>query len=230
MLALRVFALMNSDRPAGPRATRRGMASIRRRIRPRGIHVGDRAVRRAAGWSRRSAPYPAHSIPGEALPTRTGDWRRYEIRYDRAGDRVAWWIDGKPVAARTKVGPPAGMDGPIVKLRRPRIGGGLFTLLTISPTITPPPMTIRGFPDPLRRASEAIPKPNHRGTKWPEDRNGLASSEKTWTALTAHQSRLHFLRSTFKRAKNRTDSDCNDTSVPLVVFDQKASQAKAMHL
>jgi hypothetical protein len=74
-------------------------------------------------------PYPAYSILGEAVPTRMGDWHRYEIRYDRAADRVEWWIDGKPVAARTKVGAAPGMDEPIVKLRRPRIGGGLFTLL-----------------------------------------------------------------------------------------------------
>lgn len=52
------------------------------------------------------------------MPTRMGDWHLYEIRYDRPGDRVD-----------ARVGAPNGMDGPIVKLRRPRIGGGLFTLL-----------------------------------------------------------------------------------------------------
>jgi hypothetical protein len=74
-------------------------------------------------------PYPAYSILGETVPTRTGDWHLYEIRYDRAGDRVEWWIDRKLIAARGRIGAPDGMDGPIVKLRRPRIGGGLFTLL-----------------------------------------------------------------------------------------------------
>jgi hypothetical protein len=58
-----------------------------------------------------------------------GDWHLYEIRYDRAGNRVEWWIDHKLVAAQARVGAPNGMDGPIVTLRRPRIGGGLFTLL-----------------------------------------------------------------------------------------------------
>jgi hypothetical protein len=50
-----------------------------------------------------------------------GDWHRYEIRYDRAGDRVEWWIDRKLVAAQARVGAPDGMDGPIVKLNRPAI-------------------------------------------------------------------------------------------------------------
>jgi hypothetical protein len=74
-------------------------------------------------------PYPAYSILGEPVPTRMGDWHRYEIRYDRAADSVQWWIDHKLVATQARVGAPNGMDGPIVKLRRPRIGGGLFTLL-----------------------------------------------------------------------------------------------------
>jgi Family of unknown function (DUF6081) len=74
-------------------------------------------------------PYPAYSILGETVPTRMDDWHLYEIRYDRLGDRVEWWIDHKLVAAQVRVGAPNGMDGPIVKLRRPRIGGGLFTLL-----------------------------------------------------------------------------------------------------
>jgi hypothetical protein len=74
-------------------------------------------------------PYPAYSILGEAVPTRMGEWHLYEIRYDRAGDRVEWWIDRKLVATQVRIGAPNGMDGPIVKLRRPRIGGGLFTLL-----------------------------------------------------------------------------------------------------
>jgi len=73
--------------------------------------------------------YPAYSILGEAVPTRIGEWHLYEVRYDRAGDCVEWWIDRKLVAAQVRVGAPNGMDGPIFKLRRPRIGGGLFTLL-----------------------------------------------------------------------------------------------------
>jgi hypothetical protein len=84
---------------------------------------------RLASARTKLGPYPAYSILGESVPTRPGDWHRYEIRYDRAGDRVEWWIDGKSVAVQEKVGAPVGMDGPIVKLRRPRIGGGLFTLL-----------------------------------------------------------------------------------------------------
>jgi hypothetical protein len=74
-------------------------------------------------------PYPAYSTMGETVPTKIGEWHLYEIRYDRAEDRVEWWIDQKFVAAQAKIGAPKGMDGPIVKLRRPRIGGGLFTLL-----------------------------------------------------------------------------------------------------
>jgi hypothetical protein len=74
-------------------------------------------------------PYPAYSILGEAVPTQMGEWHLYEIRYDSAKDRVEWWIDRKLVAARDRIGAPKGMEGPIVKLRRPRIGGGLFTLL-----------------------------------------------------------------------------------------------------
>ena len=74
-------------------------------------------------------PYPAYSMLGETVPTRMGDWHLYEIRYDRADDRVEWWIDRKLIAARGRIGAPDGMDGPIVKLRRPRVGGGLFTLL-----------------------------------------------------------------------------------------------------
>jgi len=35
----------------------------------------------------------------------------------------------KLVAAQARVGAPNGMDGPIVKLRRPRVGGRTFTLL-----------------------------------------------------------------------------------------------------
>jgi hypothetical protein len=74
-------------------------------------------------------PYPAYSILGEPVPTGMGEWHRYEIRYDRAEDHVEWRIDRKLVAAQARIGAPNGMDGPIVKLRRPRIGGGLFTLL-----------------------------------------------------------------------------------------------------
>jgi hypothetical protein len=74
-------------------------------------------------------PYPAYSILGESVPTSSGEWHLYEIRYDREEDRVEWWIDRKRVAAQTRIGAPNGMEHPVVKLRRPRIGGGLFTLL-----------------------------------------------------------------------------------------------------
>ena len=84
---------------------------------------------RLPGARKQLGPYPAYSALGEPVPTGMGDWHRYEIRYDRAGDRVEWWIDRKLVAAQARVGAPDGMDGPIVKVRRPRVGGGLFTLL-----------------------------------------------------------------------------------------------------
>ena len=74
-------------------------------------------------------PYPAYSLLADPLPTQRGEWHHYEIRYDRGGDHVEWWIDGRRVAAQDRVGAPAGRAGPIVKLRRLRIGGGLFTLL-----------------------------------------------------------------------------------------------------
>jgi hypothetical protein len=74
-------------------------------------------------------PYPAYSILGQSVPTSSGEWHLYEIRYDREEDRVEWWIDHKQVAAQTRIGAPNGMEQPVVKLRRPRIGGGLFTLL-----------------------------------------------------------------------------------------------------
>ncbi|HEX9464544.1 MAG TPA: DUF6081 family protein [Alphaproteobacteria bacterium] len=74
-------------------------------------------------------PYPAYSILVDAVPTQTGEWHLYEVRYDRAADRVEWRVDRKLIAAQDRVGAPVGMEGPIVKLRRPRIGGGLFTLL-----------------------------------------------------------------------------------------------------
>ena len=52
---------------------------------------------------------------------------RYSLRPCRRPRRV---VDRRQlIAARVRVGAPDGMDGPIVKLRRPRIGGGLFTLL-----------------------------------------------------------------------------------------------------
>lgn len=74
-------------------------------------------------------PYPAYSILAEPVPSRPDEWHRYEIRYDRAKDHVAWLIDGRQVDERSAVGAPIGCSAPIVKLRRLRIGGGLFTLL-----------------------------------------------------------------------------------------------------
>jgi Family of unknown function (DUF6081) len=74
-------------------------------------------------------PYPAYSILAAPEPSRPDAWHRYEIRYDGANDSVAWLIDGRRVHARSRVGAPVGRNAPIVKLRRLRFGGGLFTLL-----------------------------------------------------------------------------------------------------
>ena len=57
-------------------------------------------------------PYPAYSILGETVPTRMGDWHLYEIRYDRAADRVEWWIDRKLIAARAGSVHPTGWRDP----------------------------------------------------------------------------------------------------------------------
>lgn len=73
--------------------------------------------------------YPAFTILGDIAPTQPGAWHTYEIRYRRDADRVEWWLDGRLLALQERVGAPPGEDGPIVKLRRPRLGGGLFTLL-----------------------------------------------------------------------------------------------------
>ena len=73
--------------------------------------------------------YPAYTILGNSVPTRPGVWHRYEIRYRRDSDRVEWLVDGRLLARQDRVGAAPGEDAPIVKLRRPRIGGGLFTLL-----------------------------------------------------------------------------------------------------
>jgi hypothetical protein len=42
---------------------------------------------------------------------------------------MEWRVDGKLIAAQDRVRAAPGEDGPVVKLRRPRVGGGLFTLL-----------------------------------------------------------------------------------------------------
>lgn len=84
---------------------------------------------RLPGARERLGPYPAYSILADALPTGPGQWHRYEIRYDGVADRVAWWVDGRQVAEQVRVGAPIGSNAPVVKLRRLRIGGGLFTLL-----------------------------------------------------------------------------------------------------
>jgi len=75
-------------------------------------------------------PYPAFTklMPTE-IPTSPGQWHTYEIRYDAGVDRAEWWIDGACVARQDRIGAPPGQDGPIVKIRRLRFGGGLFTLL-----------------------------------------------------------------------------------------------------
>ncbi len=73
--------------------------------------------------------YPAYSRLLDPVPRREGDWRCYEIRYDREADIAEWRVDGELVARRERVGAPIGRDGPIVKLNRFRVGCGLFTLL-----------------------------------------------------------------------------------------------------
>lgn len=75
-------------------------------------------------------PYPAYSILSpEPVPSAPGQWHAYEVRYDGARDRVEWWVDGSRVWRQDRVGAPVGRPGPIVRIRRLRIGGGLFTLL-----------------------------------------------------------------------------------------------------
>jgi hypothetical protein len=74
-------------------------------------------------------PYPAYSILADPVPSRPDEWHRYDIRYDRTRDHVAWLIDGRQVYERSHAGAPVGRGAPIVKLRRLRFGGGLFTLL-----------------------------------------------------------------------------------------------------
>lgn len=73
--------------------------------------------------------YPAFSTLAEPQPTQPGEWHRYEIRYDGVADRVEWWLDGRRVAEQERVGAPAGSQASVVKWRRLRFGGGLFTLL-----------------------------------------------------------------------------------------------------
>jgi Family of unknown function (DUF6081) len=74
-------------------------------------------------------PYPAFTelIPIDT-PTKQGEWHHYTIRYDRAGDRVSWMVDGETVAERDLVGAPPGERGPVVKVDSIKVGGGLFTL------------------------------------------------------------------------------------------------------
>ena len=74
-------------------------------------------------------PYPAYSILADPVPSRPDEWHHYEIRYDAARDHVAWAIDGRQVDQKSHVGAPVGRNAPIVKLRRLRFGGGLFSLL-----------------------------------------------------------------------------------------------------
>ena len=73
--------------------------------------------------------YPAYSRLLDPVPRREGDWRCYEIRYDREADIAEWRVDGELVARRERVGAPIGRDGPIVKWNHFRVGCGLFTLL-----------------------------------------------------------------------------------------------------
>jgi hypothetical protein len=73
--------------------------------------------------------YPAHSILGEACRRGWAIGIAMRSATTVRATASSGWIDGKSVATRTKVGAPVGMDAPIVKLHRPRIGGGLFTFL-----------------------------------------------------------------------------------------------------
>ena len=73
--------------------------------------------------------YPAYSKLGAALPTQPGRWHTYEIRYSAALNVVQWWVDGTRLAEQENVGAAPGEGAPVVKLRRPRIGAGMFTLL-----------------------------------------------------------------------------------------------------
>lgn len=64
-------------------------------------------------------PYPTFSALGESVPTRSGEWHQYEIRYDADSDRVEWWVDERCIDVATAP----------VKHRQLRVAGGLFTLL-----------------------------------------------------------------------------------------------------
>lgn len=73
--------------------------------------------------------YPAFTILGPSIPTKIDEWHKFEIRYISSKNIVEWYVDGILLAKQNRVGAAPGQSGPIVKLRRPRIGGGLFTLL-----------------------------------------------------------------------------------------------------
>jgi Family of unknown function (DUF6081) len=74
-------------------------------------------------------PYPAFTeLISISIPTAAGQWHRYAITYDRAGDRAEWLVDGEVVAMRASVGAPPGEKAPIVKIDGLKIGGGLFTM------------------------------------------------------------------------------------------------------
>jgi hypothetical protein len=75
-------------------------------------------------------PYPAFTTLGEPHYTDSQAWHQYEIRYDGNSDHVAWWLDGRCIGERNRVGAPVGSMAPAVKCRSLRFGGGLFTLLS----------------------------------------------------------------------------------------------------
>lgn len=78
----------------------------------------------------RLGPYPAFTtLFRTPVATAPGQWHRYEIRYFPADDATEWWVDGSRVHRQARIGAPPGEEGPIVKIKSVRFGGGLFTLL-----------------------------------------------------------------------------------------------------
>lgn len=79
---------------------------------------------------RKLGPYPAFTKLFQTdIQTSPGRWHCYEIRYFRSADAAKWSVDGRRVHRQESIGAPPGQNGPIVKLKSIRFGGGLFTLL-----------------------------------------------------------------------------------------------------
>jgi hypothetical protein len=75
-------------------------------------------------------PYPAFTkLFATGVRTTAGQWHRCEMRYFPSPNAAEWWVDGRCVHRQERFGAPPGQDGPIVKIRSMRFGGGLFTLL-----------------------------------------------------------------------------------------------------